>query len=593
MSMLAQDARVDVQYPSAVNVGQQFSVTWTVNAGANGGEFSPPSLSPFQTLAGPMTSYSSSTSIVNGRRTQSISNSYTYYLQATGEGKFVIPPAVFTLQNRTYSSDSLRIEVVRGGSNAAQRNSASSNNSGNQQVESGGRDFFVSVTLNKREVYIGEPVTATVKIFTRINIAGIDYNTIRYPQFDGFLRIDLETPRLTSLNEENVNGTIYGTGIVRQFLLYPQKTGEIVIDPVQLTYYIRERAGRSDPFFGDFFTTYQNVPRTVESQSTRLRVNPLPGNQPSDYSGIVGKLDITSSINKDTVNVNDAINFKITISGEGNLKIASAPTLRLSPDIEVYDPKITDNISNNTNGTSGSKDFEFLLIPRHYGDFTIPSVTYSYFNTSSGKFEQLRTPEHRFYAKRTADSNSEVTVFGGVAREDVRYFGKDIRFIKSNSGKLTRIKTGLISNKTYQSLYVLAAMLFFIVLFIRREHVKRNADISKVRNRKAGKIAAKRLKSADVCLKNSQFDKFYEEVLKALWGYFSDKLNIPKADLTKNRIASALRDKNVEEANIEKLNEILDRCEYARFSPSSSETEAASLYERASQIIKYVENTVL
>jgi hypothetical protein len=575
LSLWAQNVVVEVQYPSAVNVGQQFNITWTVNAG--GGEFVPPSFSPFQVLVGPMTSYSSSTQIINGRRTQSTSYSYTYYFQAEQAGKFVIPPAVFTLQNKTYSSDSLYIEVV--GSNATQQNSAA-NNSGNQQVESDGRDFFVSVILSKREVYIGEPVTATVKIFTKVNIAGIDYNTIKYPQLDGFLRVDIDTPPLTSLNQENVGGTIYGTGILRQFLLYPQKTGEIVIDPMQLTYYIR-------------LNIFQNLPKTVESQSVRIKVNPLPSNQPSDYSGIVGKLNITSSINKDTVNVNDAINFKITISGDGNLKVAAVPTLRLSPDIEIYDPKITDNIRNSASGTSGSKSFEFLLIPRHYGDFTIPSVTYSYFNASSGKFEQLKTPEHRFYAKRGADSNSELTIFGGVAKEDVRYVGKDIRFIKSNSGKLTSIKTALISNRTYQSLYVLTAMIFFIILFIRREHVKRNADISKVRNRKAGKIAGKRLKNADVCLKNNQFDKFYEEVLKALWGYFSDKLNIPKADLTKTSITATLSEKKVDEALIEKLNEILDRCEYARFAPSSSETEAASLYEGASQIIKHVENTMV
>jgi hypothetical protein len=266
--------------------------------------------------------------------------------------------------------------------------------------------------------------------------------------------------------------------------------------------------------------------------------------------------------------------------------------LQLPPDIEIYDPKITDNIRNSANGTSGSKSFEYLLIPRFHGDFTIPSVTYSYFNTSSGRFEQLQTPEHRIFARRGADDNSDLAVFGGRPRIDVNV-GRDIRFIKSDIGKLARIKTDLVTNKTYQSLYLLAILSFFIILFIRREHVKRNADISKVRNRKAGKIARKRLKSADMCLKNNQFDKLYEEILKALWGYFSDKLNIPQADLTKTRIASALSEKKIDETTIEKLNEILDRCEYARFAPSSSGTEAASLYEWASQIIKSVENTII
>ena len=582
LSLSAQDVAVEVQYPSVVNSGQQFSITWTVNAG--GGEFTPPSFTPFAVLAGPMTAYSSSMQVINGRRTQSISNTYTYYLQAMRDGKFVIPPAVFSLQNRRYTSDSLHIEVI--GGNSAQP-SSSAGSSANQQAEPDGRDFFISLTLNKREAYIGEPVTATVKIFTRVNIAGID--DVRFPQFDGFLKTDIDTPPITSLNQENIGGTIYGTGILHQFLLYPQKTGEIVIDPVQLKFLIRERTGRSDSFFGDFFATYQNVPKAVESQSVRLKVNPLPGSQPSDYSGVVGKLDINSSVNKDTLDVNDAINFKITISGSGNLKIASAPALNLSPDIEIYDPKTTDDIKNG----AGSRSFEYLLIPRHYGDYTIPPVTYSYFNASNGRFEQLRTPEYRFYVRRGADTNSDLTIFGGVSKEDVRYVGRDIRFIKSDAGKLTKTKTGLISNRTYQSLYVLAVLAFFVVLFIRREHVKRNSDISKVRNRRAGKVAVKRLKNADVCLKNNQLDKFYEETLKALWDYFSDKLNIPKADLTKAKIASALSDKKVDEALIEQLNETLDKCEYARFAPSSSETEAAAIYEKASQIIKSVENAIV
>jgi hypothetical protein len=568
LSLSAQDVSVEARCPSTVNAGQQFSVTWTVST-STGGEFTPPSLNPFNVLAGPMSSYSSSTQIINGRRTQSTSYAYVYYLQASQAGKFVIPPAVFTQNNKKYSSDSLYIEVV--GGNAAQSSSAL-NNSGNQQVGTN-EDIYISIILNKREAYIGEPVIATIKLFTRIYIRGI--NNIKYPQFDGFFSIDLDMLQKTAYDQENVGGTIYRTLILNQFLLYPQKTGEIVIDPAQVTFY-----GRN----------YERP--VIESKPVRIRINPLPGNQPSDYSGIVGKLDIKSSINKDTVIVNDAISFKITISGSGNLKIAAAPTLKLSPDIEIYNPTATDNIKNGVNGTTGSKSFEYLLIPRYHGDFTIPPVTYSYFNASSGKFEQLKTPEYRFYAKKDADADSNVNVFGGRPKIDVSV-GKDIRFIKSDVGKLTKIETGLIANRTYQSLYLLAILSFLIILFIRREHVKRNADISKVRNRKAGKIARKRLKNADICLKNNQFDKLYEEILKALWGYFSDKLNIPQADLTKTRIAFALSEKKIDETIIEKLNEILDRCEYARFAPSSSETEATSLYEGASQIIKTVENTII
>jgi hypothetical protein len=585
-SLHAQDVSVKVQYPPAVNAGQQFSITWTVNAG--GGEFAAPSFSPFYKLMGPQTSYNSSTQIINGRMSNSTTYTYIYYLQAVNEGRFVIPPAVFTLKNKTYASDSLYIEVT---GNSAQQKPAAGNRASNQEVESGGKDIFVNLILSRKEVYLGEPITASVKLFTRVNISGL--NEIKFPQFNGFLKSDLNTPPLTSLNQENINGVIFGTGVVQQFLLYPQKTGEIVIDPVQLTVLIQQKSGQSDPFFGDFFSTYQNVPRMVASLPLKIKVNSLPGSQPADYSGIVGKLDLKSTINKDTVNVNDALNFKISISGSGNLKVAAAPSLKLSPDIEVYDPKSTEDIKNGINGTSGTKSFEFLLIPRHYGEFVIPPVTYSYFNSSSGKYEQLRTPEYHFYARKGNEQSSDVTVYGGVAKEDVKYLGKDIRFIKSDPGDLSRSGSLMITKRSYLSIFAFAAIAFFAVLFIRREHVRRNADISRVRNRKAGKVAVKRLRTASICLKNNQLDKFYEEMLKALWGYLSDKLSIPVADLTKSRITSSLSERGIDESVIGRLNEILDICEYARFAPSSSGTEAATLYDGATQFIKSVENSIV
>ena len=584
-SVSAQDVSVKVQYPSVVTTGQQFSVTWTVNSG--GGEFAAPSFSPFYKLMGPQTSYSSSTQIINGRMSQSTSYTYIYYLQAVNEGHFVIPPAIFTLKNKAYSSDSIYIEVI---GNAAQQKTTTGNKS-TQQVETAGRDLFVDLILSRKDVYIGEPITATVKIYTRINITGL--NDIKFPQFNGFLKSDLNTPPLTSLEQENLNGTIYGTGVVQQFLLYPQKTGEIEIDPVQLTVLIQQKSGQSDPFFGDFFTNYQTIPRMIASRALKIKVNPLPGNQPLDYSGIVGKLNLKATINKDTVNVNDALNFRVVVSGSGNLKVAAAPSLKLSPDIEVYDPKSSEDIKNGINGTTGTKSFEYLLIPRHYGDFTIPSVTYSYFNTSSGKYEQLKTEEFHFYARKGTDQSSDVTVYGGVSKEDVKYLGKDIRFIKADPGKLLKSGNLIITRRSYISVFVLAAIIFLAVLFIRREHVRRNADLARVRNRKAGKIAGKRLREASLCLKNNQMDRFHEEILKALWGYLSDKLNVPVSDMTRSKISSSLAERGIDESLIGKLNEILDKCEFARFAPQSSGSEAASLYDGASQFIKSVENSIV
>ena len=582
----AQDIKVEAEYPGVVNEGEQFAVTWRVNSG--GGDFSAPPFTGFYKLIGPQTSYSSSTQIINGRFSQVSSYSYTYYLQATTVGKHVIAPAVVRIKNRDYRSDSLFIEVIKEQSvpSSRQNNQADENNAQSDQMPSS--DLFIRLNLSRSDVYIGEHIVASVKLYTRMDLGGL--NEVKYPDFKGFYKEDLETPPLTSLQRENISGTIYGTGIVQQFLLFPQITGEITIDPVEITAMIQQRVGQSDPFFGDFFSSYRNVPKVIASQPVKINVMPLPGVRPADFSGIVGNISLSASLNKDSVNVNDALNFKITISGTGNLKLAGLPSFKLSPDIEIYDPKISDNIKNSAGGTSGQKTFEFVLIPRHYGEFTIPPVTYTFFNTATRQYEKLSTPEYRFFARRVADQAGGYAVYEGVSKEDVKYLGKDIRYIKTSPGRMARFDRILISRRYFYSIYGFAVLLFLVILFIRREHIRRNADVSIVRNRKAGKVAGKRLQEASKCIKSGHTDKFHEEILKALWGYLSDKLNIPVSELTRSRAVDMLKAKGISDEQVSKLTEILDKCEYARFAPAASDSEVSEIYKVASQFIRNVEN---
>jgi len=585
-TLYSQDIKVEAEYPSVVEAGQQFSVSWTVNT--RGGQFSAPSFEGFYKLMGPQTSYSSSTQIINGKVSQKTTYSHLYYLQALEEGSFVIPPASFTFRNKTYYSDSLRIEVV---GTVANRQNVQAAGEEDTRIETANKDLFLDLSVNRREVYIGEHITATIKIYTRVDLSGI--NEIKYPPFTGFLKTDIETPALTSLKQENIKGTIYGTGVIQQFLLFPQVTGEITIDAVQISVLVRQKSGQTDPFFGDFFSTYQTIPRAVISPVVKINVKPLPGTKPDDFSGVVGNLDLKATIDKDTVTVNDAVNFKITVSGNGNLKLASVPTMKLSPDIEVYDPQVKDNIKNSINGTSGLRTFEYLLIPRHHGDFSIPPVSYSFFNTSTGKYETLTTREFNFHARRSTDESTGITVYGGMSKEDVKYLGQDIRFIKSELGKIARSADIIISKRSFYSIYAIAFLLFIGVLFARREHIRRNADITAVRNRKAGKVAGKRLREASACMKRGEMDRFHEEILKAIWGYLSDKLNIPVSDLTRNNAVAALKEKGIQEDILDNLAKILDSCEYARYAPSASGTEAAAIYEGASGFIRAVENSIV
>ena len=582
-----QDVSVKADFPEVVRVGEQFSISWTINSG--GGEFSAPSFEGFYKLMGPQTSYSSSTQIINGRISHETTYTYVYYLQAVKEGKFVISPATFTLKNKTFSSDSLHIEVI--GTNAPRQNAQGvTNQAGNDKVETSREEIFLNLSLNRKEVFLGEYIVATVKIYTRTDISGI--NEIKYPAFDGFFKTDLNTPPLTSLQRENINGTIYGTGVVQQFLLYPQVTGEINIEPVQISVLVQQKIGQTDPFFGDFFSSFTTVPKAVISKAVKINVKPLPGIKPDDFSGVVGKVDLKASLSKDTVNVNDAINLKVILSGNGNLKLANAPRLNLPPDIEVYDPKIADDLKNSLNGTTGQKIFEYLLIPRHYGDFTIPSITCSYFDVATGKYVKLTTDDFHFYARKGSDQSTGITVYGGVSKEDVKYLGKDIRYIKSEPGPYRKSDNILLSKRSFYSIYGFALLMFLLVLFIRRERIKRNSDLTLVRNRKAAKVAGRRLKEASRCLKGGMIDKFYEEILKAIWGYLSDKLNITVSDLTRNNALSSLREKGIDDEKINSLTFILDTCEFARFAPSSSGTEASKIYDGALSLIRSVENSI-
>ncbi len=586
----SQDISVQAEYPSVVETGQQFNLTWTINE--KGGEFSAPSFEGFNKLMGPQESTGSNIQVINGRMSQQSSSSYTYFLQAVNAGKFEIAPASYKYKGKIYYSEPIKIEVVSSNSQGQQNAPAGGNQAqGNTNVGSAGGNIFLDLSVSRKDVYIGEGIAAGLKIYTRENLGGI--NEIKYPDFSKFLKADIETPQLTSLRQETINGTAYGTGMLQQFLLYPQVIGEITIDPVQITVLVQQKSGQSDPFFGDFFTSYENVPRAVASKPVRINVKPLPGEKPGDFSGIVGKLNLKASLTKDSVNVNDAINFRITISGSGNLKLAEAPVLKLSPDVEVYDPKITDDIKNTINGTSGQKSFDYLLIPRHYGDFTLPSVTYSFFNTSTGKYERLASEEFHFHAsKGTEPGTPGIAVYGGVSKEDVKYLGKDIRFIRNNLGDLSKSANILLSKRSYYSLFILAFAIFITFLFVRREHIRRNSDLTAVRNRKAGKIAVQRLRNASDCLKRNEMDKFHEEILKSIWGYLSDKLNIPVSDLTRNNAIDALKAKGIDDEKINVLTDILDKCEYARYAPASDESQANVIYNGASMFISGVENSI-
>jgi len=579
---ISQSQEIDfrVVYPTVAAIGEQLRIVWTVNAA--GGEFIAPPFEGFYKLSGPNTSYSSSTQIVNGKMTSETSYSYVVYLQALREGKYTIPSAIYIKGGKTYTSKPLEIEVIK---DAASKAAAQSKESGTSQT-SESADIYVKVILGKREVFLGEPIAATVKLYTRIDISGV--NEVKYPSFNGFLKEEIPTPQLTSLAQENVNGVIYGTGVFQKFLLYPQKSGELIIDPVQITVLIRQRGGINDPFFGDVFQSFTNTPRMVASEPATVKVKPLPEGQPSDFTGAVGNYELRGEINSDTININDAITLKLVLSGKGNLKLADAPVLNLPIGLEVFDPKVTLNIDNTETGTSGKKTFEYLIIPRSANDYTLPSVSYSYFDPVSGQYKKTTTSQISFHVPKSSVANSAPQIFGSIAGEDIRYLGTDIRFIRSNVPEFRKRADWMLSRRSYYSIYGFALLLFIIIIVARREQVKRNADRTKVLNRRAGKAAVQRLKVARGFLKSSETEKFYEETLKAIWGYTSDKLNISVSELTRAKAIELLNKREVGQDLVNSLVNLADAAEMVRYAPSSS-SEPAKVYDEASRIIRELE----
>ncbi|MDT8401713.1 MAG: BatD family protein [Bacteroidales bacterium] len=580
-----QDITLSVDAPAVVVIGEQFRLSWTANS--RGGEFEAPEIKDFFVLSGPQTSFSQSTQIINGRVTSTISNTYTYYLQANKEGKFTIPPARYRLKNEEYLSGSKEIEVVSEGQALRQDDRDTTEESLTGQSASTA-DLYARLLLNKRELYLGEHLVASLKIYSRVNISGIQ--EVKYPDFQGFLKEDLETPPLRNLERENVSGSIYGTGVLQRFLLYPQRTGTISIDPASLTVLLQQQSLSNDPFFGDFFSTFTTIPKMIATLPLEIKVKTLPEGAPPGFEGAVGNFSVRSELSADTVSVNNALSFKITLEGQGNLKLTAAPDLNLPPDIEIYEPKVSSNLTASVSGTSGSRVFEYVLIPRYHGEFTIPPIQFSYFDPSMAQYRTLRTEEYKFTAMQVEEGEEGARVYGGVSKENVKYLGRDIRYIKTGKANFRSGKNLLLKNNLFLYSYPGTLLLFIILIVVRREQIKRNSDIARVRNRKAAGLAARRLKQAAECLKNSDTEGFYSELLKALWGYLSDKYNIPLSELNIDAVNHTMSKNKLDSETVADLQEVISKCEYSKYSPDSDISTADEVYRKAEKIIKDIEN---
>lgn len=574
----ADNVQFTMSGPKVVSQGEQFRLSFNLNQ--EGSDLQLPELSNFDVLMGPSTSQSSSIQIINGRTTQSVSFSYIFILRAKKTGTFTIRPGSIKVDGKVYTSNDLTIQVVKGqapqsSSGAQQQQQQSSAPDGNISKE----DLFVKVDLDKHNVYKGEQVIATVKIYVAPNVPISSFDDVTLPSYAGFWTHEIDVPNQISFTREVYHNKIYQVGVLKKTILFPQQTGKIEIDPFQITCLVRQRVRQSRSFFDDFFDNYRTVRAKVTSDPVTVNVKDLPA-QPASFTGGVGNLKFSASLNKDQLKSNEAATLKIILTGSGNLKLIDAPKIDFPKDFEVYDPKTSENLKATDHGLSGSRTYEYLFIPRYAGDFTIPPVKFSYFDPATGKYKYEQSKEFKLHVEK-GNEDQNTTVTSAYSKEDVRFIGKDIRYIKQGQYKLRSKESSFYGSLPFYMSYLGSLLLFLIFAIIYRKKLRENANVQLLRTKKANKMARKRLKEAAGFLKQNKDEEFYDSVLKAFWGYLSDKLSIPVADLNRENASTTLGKRLVKPETVEEFIQIVDTCEYARYAPSAVDVTKDELYQKA------------
>ena len=596
---LAQDVEFKASAPAQVIMGRPFQLTYSVNQRAK--DLRAPEFTDFEYVAGPYTSQSSSTSFVNGKRTSSFQLTYTYTLLATKEGTFTISPATIKVDGEQYTSNGVRIAVLPADEPAHTNTNSQSHSAGSttsQQSESqniSSENIFMRTLVSKTKVHEQEAILLTYKLyFAGVDVAQLTNNT-RLPEFKGFLKQELEMSEIQT-ELEHYNGRNYQTATLYRTLLFPQRSGDIVIDPAQFEALLRvQNRAQVRSIFDDFFNSYTTVTKALHSPGVTINVSALPAGKPAGFSGGVGHFNISSSISSTELQANEAVTLTVTIQGAGNMKLLKTPAVDWPEGFEVYDPKVTNNFNVTTSGVSGTKTIEYLAIPRAGGVYTIPAIQFAYYDTQADTYRSLATPEYTLNIARSANEEASAAVVNTyVQKENIQQLGSDIRYIytgelKASSSNRTGISFGtLIFWLSYAIPLSLAALMFIIF----RKRIKENADVTRMRYKKANKVAQRRLKVAEQLLQQNQKEAFFEEIERAAWTYLSDRLSIPTAHLNKENIAQILANKAVPNATIQQVLHVLSTAEFARYAPTL-DSAMHELYADTIKIINQLESEKL
>ena len=579
--------------PDVVVVGDQFRLSYTVTT-QKVKDFRAPSIKGFDVLMGPSRSEQSSTQIVNGSVSSTSSITFTYILMANTAGEFTVPGASIVAEGNQMISNSVKIKVLPQDQN---HNSSRRNNDNSSYIQPSSnasvsnQDLFITATASKTNVYEQEAFVLTYKIYTRES--NLQLNNAKLPDFKGFHSQEIEMTTNARWTPEHYKGRNYYTTVYRQFVLFPQQSGKLFIEPAQFQMTVNKPVQSADPFDA-FFNGGNNVieiKKPITTPKIAINVNPLPAGKPTNFLGGVGEFNISSSINSKELKTNDAITIKLVISGTGNLKLISNPEIKFPDDFEVYDPKVDNQVRLTKEGLTGNKVIEYLAIPRHAGTYKIPGVSFSYFDIRSKSYKTLNTEDYVINVEKGA-GNADQVIANFTNKEDLKVLGEDIRYIKQNEVTFQPKGSFFYGSMSYWLFYIIPALAFILFFIIYRKQAAENANVAKMRTKKANKVAIKRMKLAGKLLSENKKDAFYDEVLKALWGYISDKLNIPVSRLSKDNIEEKLRNHGVSEELIKEFLNALNDCEFARFAPGDENQAMDKVYSSSIEVISKMENSI-
>ena len=579
--------------PSHVAMGEQFRLTYTVNT-QNVSEFRAGDIpDAFEVLIGPNRSVQSSYQMINGHTSSSSSITYTYIVVAMKNGSFTIPAAHVVVDGKTIASNSIKITVSGksqanngGGSSSRQRD-----NDGAELRDAGSRisgsDLFIKVSANKRRVYEQEPILLTYKVYTLVSLTQLEP---KMPDLKGFHTQEVELPQQKSFKVETVNGRPYRTVTWSQYVMFPQITGKLQIPSITFNGIVVQQNRNIDPFeaFFNGGSGYIEVKKQIQAPGIEIQVDPLP-QRPATFSGGVGKFSVSAQLDKTSVKANDPISLRVIISGTGNLKLIKQPEVAFPKDFDKYDAKITDKTKLTSNGLEGSMIYDILAVPRHQGKYEIPPVEFTYFNTETKKYETVKSEGFTLDVAKGSGSSS-MSDFTG--QEDLQLLNKDIRYIKTGDTLQHSLDDFFFGSTGYMVSLILLALVFISLFVIFRQRAIENANITKRRAGKANKVATKRLKKAAKLMAENKPGEFYDEVLRALWGYVGDKLNIPVEQLSHDNISMRLSERNVNEETISQFIGALDECEFERYAPGDPKGNMNKVYEKAMTAIEHIEDTM-